>query len=385
MYEISKASYKGFVFEPLFGTGHGSGASPSVWLSLIVILLNTFDHVVPKGIQFSLPDLKHSHEQIVDAFVDDTSIGFTLDGNMPYGDMIDRIKQIAQTWENLWHFSGGSINLKKCLWYNLYWDWDQGRPILQHSSKDDPTISLRQSESNQSFTIKQTSHDEAIRMLGVRLSPVGNFSKHKSILKNRMDEYSVSLRSLNLSHSDVTVFHRSKYKPAVRHSLPAVASNAKALQMLQSKVIPTILQRLSFTSKLLTAIRHGPEGLGGLELIDISTESGIERISFFRHHAIYSQSNVGKLLLINVKTLQLEAGVEFPLLKQPTIHIPYLTTTWITSLRNFLALHNISITSTDQGPSPLKSSSNSYIMNLPALTQYTIRQQRDINLVCLHL
>jgi hypothetical protein len=101
MYEISKASYKGFVFEPLFGTGQGSGASPSVWLSLIVILLNTFDHVVPKGIQFSLPDLKHSHEQIVDAFVDDTSIGFTLDGNMPYGDMIDRIKQIAQTWENL--------------------------------------------------------------------------------------------------------------------------------------------------------------------------------------------------------------------------------------------------------------------------------------------
>jgi hypothetical protein len=113
--------------------------------------------------------------------------------------------------------------------------------------------------------------------------------------------------------------------------------------------------------------------------MDISTESGIGRIKFFRH-AIYFRSEVGKLLLINVQTSQLEAGIALPLLEQPN-----LTPTWTTSLQDFLALHNISVTLTDQGQSPSKSASDSYIMNLPALSRYTMQQQRDINLVRQHL
>ena len=39
IYGISEQNYQGTVFESLFGTGQGSGASPAVWLSLVVILL----------------------------------------------------------------------------------------------------------------------------------------------------------------------------------------------------------------------------------------------------------------------------------------------------------------------------------------------------------
>ena len=35
MYGISEENYTGTPFEPLFGTGQGSGASPAVWLTLI--------------------------------------------------------------------------------------------------------------------------------------------------------------------------------------------------------------------------------------------------------------------------------------------------------------------------------------------------------------
>ena len=44
---ISEDCYKGTVFEPLFGTGQGSGASPAAWLTLISILLNTIDRELP--------------------------------------------------------------------------------------------------------------------------------------------------------------------------------------------------------------------------------------------------------------------------------------------------------------------------------------------------
>ncbi|KAI2491323.1 hypothetical protein MHU86_23232 [Fragilaria crotonensis] len=41
-------------FAPLlFGTGQGRGASPSVWLSLVVIMLNTLDHIIPDRMNFA--------------------------------------------------------------------------------------------------------------------------------------------------------------------------------------------------------------------------------------------------------------------------------------------------------------------------------------------
>ena len=48
IYSISEESYQGRLFEPLFGTGQGIGASPSVWLSsLVLILLQTLDRLIP--------------------------------------------------------------------------------------------------------------------------------------------------------------------------------------------------------------------------------------------------------------------------------------------------------------------------------------------------
>ncbi len=52
VFGISEQSYRGTPFALLFGTGQGSGASPAVWLSLVVILLNTLDRVVPERISF---------------------------------------------------------------------------------------------------------------------------------------------------------------------------------------------------------------------------------------------------------------------------------------------------------------------------------------------
>ena len=60
---------------PLFGTSQGSGASPAVWLTLLVILLNTIDKELPGDrITFLDPIMKKPHSRLADAFVDDTSM-----------------------------------------------------------------------------------------------------------------------------------------------------------------------------------------------------------------------------------------------------------------------------------------------------------------------
>ena len=52
VYGVSESNYHGTPFAPLFGTGQGSGASPAVWLSLVVLLLHTFDRIVPHRMNF---------------------------------------------------------------------------------------------------------------------------------------------------------------------------------------------------------------------------------------------------------------------------------------------------------------------------------------------
>jgi hypothetical protein len=60
---VSETNYQGTpAFESLFGTGQGSGASPSVWLTLVVILMNTIDKLTPESMYFQSTNgtIKHS-------------------------------------------------------------------------------------------------------------------------------------------------------------------------------------------------------------------------------------------------------------------------------------------------------------------------------------
>jgi hypothetical protein len=111
---------------------------------------------------------------------------------------------------------------------------------------------------------------------------------------------------------------------------------------------------------------------------------GIESLKFFRD-AIYSDSENGKLLRLNLQYSQLEAGIGRDLLQFPDIHIAYLTPTWLLSLRQFLSIHNMSVTVSNSYQIPLRSDSDEYIMQKIHLARYSIAQQKDINLVRLFL
>ena len=94
------------------------------------------------------------------------------------------------------------------------------------------------------------------------------------------------------------------------------------------------------------AIRHGPKELGGLALMDLRTEFGISTIKYMRK-AMRSGTEAGKLMILNVKYTKIEAGIKDSILEHPSIHLPYLTPTWITSIRQFLFQHNMKISLTD--------------------------------------
>ena len=259
----------------------------------------------------------------------------------------------------------------------MFWEWENGRPRLREIKPTDRSITICQGDSTSRTAIQRTSPEESIRMLGVHLNPMGDFGHQLNILKKKADGYASRLASPRLTATDIRIFHRSIYVPAMRYSLAAIAVDEENLGYVQHRILKVMLQKMHINSNIPTSIRHGPIEMGGLGLYDLRTEVGIEALKYLRN-SLYSESEPGNLIRINLQYSQLEAGIGQPLLEYPTIYIPYLTPTWLLSIRQFLSVHNMSVTLSDTYVPRLQGPTDEFIMQSCHLNRYTESQQRDI-------
>ena len=141
--------------------------------------MNTLDRMITPGMQFSSPDSTQCHSRLIDTFVDDTSLGFTdATGSTSLEDLTDSLAHVVQTWRKLWFYSGGSLNLEKCLWFALHWKWERGHPVLNTIKPHHKALTLTKQKHDHAppTIIKRSETNQANRILGVYLSPDGDFS-----------------------------------------------------------------------------------------------------------------------------------------------------------------------------------------------------------------
>ena len=78
-----------------------------------------------------------THSRLIDAFVDNTSLGNTDPGLLTLERMIEKLNRMAQTWAQLLYYSGGALNLAKCLWHIMYWAGLAQGPASNLSTRTD--------------------------------------------------------------------------------------------------------------------------------------------------------------------------------------------------------------------------------------------------------
>ena len=247
---------------------------------------------------------------------------------------------IAQNWEQLLFYSGGALNLKKFSWSMLYWEWRHGRPKLRdYKDTGDPPIKLKTqwlSQSNsEGATIKYTAPHMSTRLLGVHVNPLGDFTQQLQELRKKSNTMANQLHSSRITPTHMQTFLRTMYAPSMLYALPLVQVDEDELASIQTSMMAVALQKLGASKTTPTAIWHGPHEFGGLNIIDLRTELGSSNLKTFRD-AIFSESEAGNLLLISTKYTQIEAGIPKHILERPDIILPYITPTWITSLRQFM-------------------------------------------------
>ena len=284
IFGVSDCHYNGAPDAPLYGTGQGSGASPAVWLTLVVILMNTLDRITRERIRFRAPDDPLMHSRLIDAFVNDTSLAFTDTAQViPHDEMISRMEKIAQNWERLLFYSGGALNLKKCSWSSLFWQWRHGIPQLRQRSlsNEEKQIQLHtQGMTTNPSIIRYTPPSHSNRILGVYLNPLGDFTEQLQILTKKSNDMANCIKASRISSTNVLIFLRTMYAPAMMYSLPAIATDEENLGSVQASMIAVSLQKLGASKSTPTPIRHGPFELGGLNLLDLRTELGISYLRF---------------------------------------------------------------------------------------------------------
>jgi hypothetical protein len=68
-----------------------------------------------------------------------------------------------------------------------------------------------------------------------------------------------------------------------------------------------------------------------MALLNLSVEQGVQGVQHFIDH-LFSRDSVGNLILIALRSLQIESGCGFHLLKNPSEWVPYLTDCWLTMI-----------------------------------------------------
>ena len=122
---MSEEYYQHSTAFPIHGSGQGSGNSPCLWLFISSVLVDCYSDTA-KGAEFESPDKQITQQVYMIGFVDDTTSQhnqFKMDKQPSLEDLLQGMQHDAQLWNNLLWSSGGALELPKCFYQILFWNF----------------------------------------------------------------------------------------------------------------------------------------------------------------------------------------------------------------------------------------------------------------------
>jgi hypothetical protein len=114
-----------------------------------------------------------------------------------------QLQQNTQEWEILLAATGGKLELSKCFYYMLCWDFDaEGAPrhiTKQELEKSGVSISIQESSKKDKTIINHLDCDTAHRTLGLQKTPIGNQDKQLEQLHKKSDGISQAIATSSVN------------------------------------------------------------------------------------------------------------------------------------------------------------------------------------------
>jgi hypothetical protein len=323
---------------PIHGTGQGSCASPALWLHSSSFLMDILDEH-SYGFTATSP-IDHSTVKVHNqGFVDDTSL--MANGGSSPQDLIQRLQTDAQLWSNLLSSSGGILELTKCLYYIIDYEFDPtGNPKMMIPNHQPLQISTSPESTVQCIQMYEA--NAAHKTLGCYRALDGNETTQFNHLLDKSKDWARQLQSKYLSRQEAWMTYHIYFLPQVLYSLTTTNLTQQQCNIIQSPVVNAILPLLGFNRHTSRSIVFGPTRYGGIGLSDLYTEMYTRRIESVLTHTRDSNSAVGRLMKINLNLIQLLHGQSIPYLASNT-EIKYIQPTWFSGLHQFIVQHHMTI------------------------------------------
>jgi hypothetical protein len=336
---VTDEFYQHCTISPIYGTGQGSGNSPTVWLVVSSILFRCYS-AAAHGARFESPDGSVCIDLYRVGFVDDTCSyvnQFLSHTNPTPEELISLLAHDSQLWCDLLWRSGGSLELPKCTYhYSQYKFASDGRPYLQ-SGRIGPIVNLKHGDGTTHQTVPSTSAYKAYKTLGCYKSPSGAQSTQLQVLQKKCDRHARIVSTSALSRQEAWTYYFSKYLTSPGYPLPVCHFSPVELQRLERKVLPALFARSGFNRNTSRNVLFGPTRLGGAGFRPFSTEQGVGQLQFFVKHWTHPLEP-GQLLRVAVAWAQVNVGVSYSIFNNVVPRLPHFESKWLQSLRNFLRL-----------------------------------------------
>jgi len=138
---------------PLFGPGQGSTCGPIFCRVCYWLIVSSIDPQLHLARLLSVS--KDICVEVVSvSFIDDTGLGvtssYTWDDDLSdaanvsqeLNHVLTGLSVLAQHWEWLLFSTWGVLNLQKCFWYLLHWEWPKGTPRLSTLANTPNTLEM---------------------------------------------------------------------------------------------------------------------------------------------------------------------------------------------------------------------------------------------------
>jgi hypothetical protein len=329
---VSDEFYSHCQFYPIYGTGQGSANSPVIWTIVSSVLFQCHE-AAGHGAQFSTPDAQTSVSLSMIGFVDDSTgqVNDFLANEQPTPAALARLMKIdAQLWSDLLWISGGLLELPKCSYHQIHFDFlPSGRPYMRASQV---TNEIHLQAINDSATIPITSKSvyDTHKTLGHYRAPAGKGKTQLQELRKKSNTMARQVSSSPLNRRESRTFFDVIFLKSIGFVLPNSYFTEAELNSVQSPAICAFIPKCGFNRNTSRAIIFGPKHLAGSGFASLYHLQGqgqiLQFLKFWR-----ANTHTSQMLRISVGWSQYQAGTSVSLLSDVHTRLPHLEARWLPS------------------------------------------------------
>ena len=352
---------------PWFGTGQGSGNSPMYWLVISSTLFDIYEKHASGGAVYQSPDRSMSMKLLQLGFVDDvmnrTAQSWeTANPEESLKQLIKEASKDSQLWHDLLEASNQTLELKKCNYHFIHYKFaESGAPEVALETRPPAKLTVKD-KNMRPVEIKHVPNDTAIKYLGFRKC-IANQKEQRAVLLKKANDFARVVNCSPLTRRGAHTFYRGIYKLSIDYVLPITHFTLKELTLVQKKAHRAFLSKCGYRSNMALAIQYGPKCWGGTEFFHLYDLQGFGQVACFIKYWRTPHTQSGQILRVVMAWIQYCTGTSWSILEQPQEPLPHLESSWIKSMREYLAKIDGKLTLKDQYIPEPQRQNDTYIMD----------------------